>query len=150
MKQASKEKEGTRPKDMLGEIPDYQFLFEKETSKKGKSKSKFFKKLIKINAWQLILYVLVYLIANLPVWATPICTANIINVATEAVASGNINQAMWTEIIINGSIMGALIILNVPATMWRWQISSKMLRRTSAVLKSSVIRKLQSLSITYH
>ncbi len=133
-----------------GAIPDYEHLFEQAETKKGKLKNKFFSKLVKLNVWGLLLSTLVYFLQAAPTWATPICTANIINAATEAVANGGATSQTWNSIIINGCIMGALILLNVPMTVWRWKIVSKMLRRTSAGIKSSVIRKLQSLSITYH
>ncbi len=131
-------------------IPDYNHLFEKEERKRGKPKNKFFSKLIKLNLWGLIFSTLIYFLQASPTWATPICTANIINIATEAVSNGGMTSDMWTKIIINACVMGGLILLNVPITVWRWRIVSKMLRTTSAGIKSSVIRKLQSLSITYH
>ncbi len=131
-------------------IPDYNHLFESQKTKRGKHKNKFFSKLIKLNFWGLVLSTLVYFLQAAPTWAIPICTANIINVATESVSSGGMTAGMWANIITNASVMGVLILLNVPTTVWRWRIVSKMLRRTSAGIKSSVIRKLQSLSITYH
>ncbi len=131
-------------------IPDYAHLFEQTETKKGKLKNKFFSKLVKLNLWGLILSTLVYFLQVSPTLATPICTANIINIATEAVANGGATSETWTSIIINAVVMGVLILLNVPTTVLRWRIVSKMLRGTSAGIKSSVIRKLQSLSITYH
>ncbi len=132
------------------DIPDYAHLFTQTETKKGKLKNKFFSKLVKLNVWGLILSTFVYILQASPTWATPICTANIINVATDAVSKGGMTDGMWLSIIINASVMGALILLNVPITVWRWRIVSKMLRQTSAGIKSSVVRKLQSLSITYH
>ncbi len=138
-----------KPSFFQGAIPDYSCLFEQSVNKKGKSKSKFFRKIIKMNFWGLLLSTFVYLLQASPTWATPICTANIINVATDAVNNG-LAPDTWTKIIINACVMGVLILFNVPMTIWRRRTVSKMLRRTSAGIKSSLIRKLQSLSITYH
>ncbi len=149
-----RDKENKKNKDLsvVGqEIPDYSQLFEEKQTKKGKPKNKFFSKLIKLNFWGLLFSTLVYVLQAMPTWATPICTANIINIATDAVSGGaGMNDAMWRGIIINSCVMFALIFLNVPFTVWRRKIVSKMLRRTSAGIKVSVVRKLQSLSITYH
>lgn len=129
-------------------IPDYEYLFEENGTKTGKVKSNFFRKLLKINVAPLVLSTIVYLFQALPLWVVPICTANIINLITES--NGNITATVWRDLAINASIMIVLILQNVPSTMLRWRIVSKMLRRTSAGIKCSVIRKLQSISITYH
>ncbi len=146
-KEKTKKKKRTRVDDV---IPDYSILFEQKQTKSGKTKNRFFSKIIKLNFWGLLLSTFVYILQAAPTWGTPICTANIINVATNAVNNGGITDQMWLEIIINACVMGVLILLNVPFTVWRRNIVSKMLRRTGAGIKSSVIRKLQSLSITYH
>ena len=132
-------------------IPDYNYLFEESVDKKGKPKSKFFSKIVKLNLWQIIYSTLVYILQASPVFIMPLVTANIIDITTAAVNSPDgVTGAVWTEIMINVAILAFFIIQNVPTTMWRWHIVSKMLRRTSAGIKSAVVRKLQSLSITYH
>ena len=81
----------------------------------------------------------------------PIITANIIDITTAAVNSAEgVTDAVWVRLAINAIVLAFFIIQNIPTTMWRWRIVSKMLRRTSAGIKSAVVRKLQSLSITYH
>ncbi len=131
-------------------IPDYDYLFQSEEGKNGKKKKSFFSKLIKLNLLPLILSTIVYIFQTAPVWAIPICSANIINLATEAIETGSISAEIWKRLIINGVVLAVLIIQNVPSTILRWRISSNMLRKTSAGIKCAVIRKLQSLSITYH
>ena len=132
-------------------IPDYDYLFEQAEDKKGKRKKGFFGKILKINRRPLIGSTLIFLIQYSPTWLIPLLTANIINAVTEAISSGvGATPQMWKTLIINATIMLVLIIQNVPTTIWRWRITSRMVRRTSAGVKSSVIRKLQSLSITYH
>ncbi len=132
-------------------IPDYDYLFAESADKKGRPKSRFLQKIVKMNAWPLILSTFVYILQAAPTWAMPLITADIINVTTEAVNSAaGITAAVWRRIIIDSVVLALLIIQNVPTTVWRWRIVSKMLRSTSAGIKCSVIRKLQSLSITYH
>ncbi len=131
-------------------IPDYDFLFEENATKKRK-KSRFFRKLISINRRPLILSSFIYLIQHSPVFVTPIITANIINIVTEAVSSaGGITTAIWNRLLINVIVLAVCILQNVPSTVWRWKVVSKMNRTTSAAIKSSVVRKLQCLSVTYH
>lgn len=131
-------------------IPDYDFLFEENATKKRK-KSRFFRKLISINRRPLILSSFIYLLQHSPVFVTPIITANIINIVTEAVSSaGDITTAIWNRLLINVIVLAVCILQNVPSTVWRWKVVSKMNRTTSAAIKSSVVRKLQCLSVTYH
>lgn len=132
-------------------VPDYDYLFVETEDKKGRAKSRFLRKIVKMNIWPLILSTFVYLLQAAPTWVMPLITADIINVTTEAVGSAaGVTAEVWRHVIIDSVILAVLIIQNVPTTVWRWRIVSKMLRSTSAGIKSSVVRKLQSLSITYH
>lgn len=149
---SEKEKEKPKPKKLSrsdNAIPDYEYLFEESSDKSGAKKSNFFRKLVKINKWPIIWSTLVYIIQASPTWILPIVTANIINIAARAAEAG-VTDAIWLELGINAVVLAFFIVQNVPSTMWRWHIVSKMLRRTSAGIKSAVVRKLQSLSITYH
>ncbi len=131
-------------------IPDYDYLFT-ETKSGKKSKNRFFGKLIKLNAKPLIGSTLVYIFQALPTWVLPIVSANLVNIIAEGVnGAAGMTAASWTSFGINVGVLALSIILNIPFTVWRWRIVSKMLRNTSAGIKSSVVRKLQSLSITYH
>lgn len=133
-------------------IPDYDHLFDINAEEKPtKKKSGFFKKIIKINKWNIILSTLIYLLQALPVWITPILTAYIINLVTTTLTAGlPITHEIWRTIIICSAIILVVIVSNVPTTVWRYRVISKINRRTSAGIKSAVVRKLQHLSITYH
>ncbi len=132
-------------------IPDYDYLFSEKTDRTGKRKKNFFLKLVKLNAKPMILACVVLLLMYAPQWFNPVLTANIINAATENVSGGwHVSSGALKVILINFGIMLLLIASNIPITVWRWRIVSKMTRRTSAGIKASVVRKLQSLSITYH
>lgn len=132
-------------------IPDYAFLFENTSDKKIDGNKKIFRKLVKFNRGRILASTLIYFLQASPTWILPIITANVINIAVRALGSTNgITDSVWLELGINAAILAFFIILNIPTTVWRWRISSKMLRDTSAGIKSSVVRKLQSLSITYH
>lgn len=135
----------------VNRIPDYEYLFQEETSKKGKKNSHFLRKILKMNIWSLILAAFVYLLQASPTWAMPIISSNIINIATETLKNGTgVTAEVWRAVAINAIILAILILQNIPSTMWCWKINSTMLRRTSAGIKGAVVRKLQSLSITYH
>ena len=131
-------------------IPNYDYLFTEEESEK-KTKNHFLSKLVKRNIFVIIISTLLYVIQAAPVWVTPLLTANIINIVTETIGgAGQISSEIWKEIIINAVIILVVILQNVPTTYLRYKITSKMLRSNSAAIKSSVVRKLQSFSITYH
>lgn len=136
-------------------IPDYQHLFDEEyvkDSKGGtKKRNRFLSKLARMNARPLLISTFAYFIQSLPVWVVPLLTANVINLVTDAVmGGGGVTEGVWIELAINAAIMFVVIIQNVPTTLWRNITVSKMLRKNSAGIKSAVVRKLQSLSITYH
>jgi len=128
-------------------VPDYDDIFINNNPKK-KSKNRFFSRLLKFNSRSLILSMFIYIFQSAPVYIIPLCTANIINYATEAIQNG-MNDNLLKLLIINAAIMVVSIVMNVPLTMLRWRVASKGLRRTSACIRCSVVRKLQSLSITY-
>ncbi len=132
-------------------VPDYDYLFDQTVNKKGKRKKGFFSKLIKLNLKALIGSTLIFLIQYSPQWLTPVITANIINVVTQALSSPTgITTQTWNTVFLNAGVLLLLLAQNVPTTIWRWHVTSRMTRRTDAGIKSAVVRKLQSLSITYH
>lgn len=133
-------------------IPDYDHLFEENSSlKKGKRKSRFFGRLIKMNAGPLVASSLIYILQAAPTWILPLVTANIINIVTETVGAGlPFTAHEWRYLGINAIVIVVALLQNVPTTVFRFKVASKMLRNTSAGIKCSVVRKLQSLSITYH
>ncbi|MBQ3115590.1 MAG: ABC transporter ATP-binding protein [Clostridia bacterium] len=148
MEQAEKPKRSSLTSKV---IPDYDHIFEPSNRQdKGKKEPKLFRKLLKANARPLATSTLIYFIQALPVWIIPLITANIINIVTEAVGLKEVPSALWWELGVNALIMLLVIAQNVPSTVWRSMVVSKMLRRNSAGMKSAVVRKLQSLMITYH
>ncbi len=149
MKQTAQDKVPRTKAEREEIVPNYDHLFTSEAKGKRK-KNGFFRKLIKMNFLPLLTSTIVFIFQNAPVLAIPICSSNIINLVTQAVKAGGASPDIWQKVAVNAIVMAALILLNIPTTVLRWRICSKMLRRTSAGMKSSVIRKLQALSITYH
>lgn len=94
--------------------------------------------------FKLFLSVLMFAIKHTPVWALPIVTANIINAATVP----NANAA--TVIIINVTVMIVLVLQNLLTNYLHTYFYAKVVRNVECGLRSSMIRKLQQLSITYH
>ncbi len=132
-------------------LPDYDYLFDQKDGKKGKKRRNFFGKILRINLRSIILSTLIFIVQYSPQWLLPVITANIINAVTQSISSGNgATQEVWNTVIINCIVLAVLFIQNVPTTIWRKHLDSRMVRNTSAGIKSSVVRKLQSLSITYH
>ena len=143
--------EAESSKQSIGGIPDYNHLFDQSDKVKDKKKKGLLSKLLKMNTKSIIANGFVYLIQASPTWAIPIVSANLINLATVALGTAiGMTQSMWIELAINVAVLAVLLFQNVPSTRLRWRIVSRMNRRMSAGIKSAVVRKLQSLSITYH
>ena len=147
-KQESENPSASSVSEEEAKIPNYDHIFDEELPK-SKRKKGILRKFAKANAKPIIISTIVYFFQALPVWVIPICTSNLINIVTAIVESGFESQLMW-YFAINVIVAVVSLFLNVPFTVLRWRIVSKMLRRTSAGLKSAVVRKLQHLSITYH
>lgn len=128
-------------------VPDYDYLFSEDRADDKKQKTRFLKKILRINVGAVLLSTIVYIFMSLPLYVTPIVTSNVIDLVTSAVNTG---ADVTIPLIINVGIAAITLFLNVPFTKWRWSITSRMLRDTSAGIKCSVVRKLQSLSLTYH
>lgn len=94
--------------------------------------------------FKLFLSVLMFAIKHTPVWALPIVTANIINAATVH------DENAATVIIINVSVMIVLVLQNLLTNYLHTYFYAKVVRNVECGLRSSMIRKLQQLSITYH
>lgn len=94
--------------------------------------------------FKLFLSVLMFAIKHTPVWALPIVTANIINAATVP------DENAATVIIINVSVMIVLVLQNLLTNYLHTYFYAKVVRNVECGLRSSMIRKLQQLSITYH
>ena len=126
-------------------IPDYDYLFNEESDRQGKKHRGFLWKILKVNFWKIFIVSLLYILQAAPVWAMPLITADIINIA-----NAGLTDTTWQTIAIDSAILAVLLLQNVPTTVFRSKILYKLARNASAGIKSSVVRKLQSLSITYH
>lgn len=81
---------------------------------------------------------------NLPVWVVPIITANIINIVTYPEGRNLAN------ILINALIAFACIAQNAYSTYSVSRIYDRLTRKIEYSLRSSIIEKLQQLSIMFH
>ena len=132
-------------------VPDCDYLFNEQIQSKGKKKTPFLRNIFKKNFLSLVVSSLLFIFQNLPVWVTPLITANIINMATVQIATKTPpTPEFWQTIFINAVILVIIIVQNVPSTILRRRITDTMVRRISGGIKCSVVRKLQSLAITYH
>lgn len=121
-------------------LPDYDYIF----NKGNKKKSSFISNVLRRNKKSIILSLFVYIIKAAPVYLIPLLTADIINVVTEA------KENALTRIFIDGIVILLLLIQNIPMNALYHKITDKMLRKTGAGVRASVVRKLQQLSISYH
>lgn len=87
---------------------------------------------------------LLFAVKHTPVWVLPIVTANIINIATAP------DENMLRGILINVGIMALLVAQNVLTNYYHTYFYAKVIRNVECGLRSSMVRKLQQLSITYH
>lgn len=132
-------------------IPEYDHIFDESSRKNKQSSFGILKGILKLNAKLQIMSCIVYVIQALAVWIVPLFTAHIINLVTEALNTPQgVTDEIWMEIGICALIMAVLIIENIPTTIWRNTFTSRMRRNTSAGIRCSVVRKLQTLSLTYH
>ena len=88
--------------------------------------------------------VLFFFIKHSPVWILPIVTSNIINIAT------NPDENVVRDISLNVAFMCVMIIQNVFSNYVHVYLYSKTIRNMECNLRSSMVRKLQQLSISYH
>lgn len=79
-----------------------------------------------------------------PVWILPIITSNIINIATDRPENSGI------KILINVLIMSFFVIQNIFTNYIHTWLYAKTVRSVEQGLRSSLVRKLQQLSISYH
>ena len=88
--------------------------------------------------------VLFFFIKHSPVWILPIVTSNIINIAM------NPDENVVRDISLNVAFMCVMIIQNVFSNYVHVYLYSKTIRNMECNLRSSLVRKLQQLSISYH
>ena len=83
------------------------------------------------------------ILQNLPLWLIPIITANIIDIATYP------NQHKVSDIWLNSVVLFIFIIQNIYSTYSVSKIYDKLIRKIEYSLRSSLIEKIQQLSIMY-
>ncbi|MBQ3235388.1 MAG: ABC transporter ATP-binding protein [Clostridia bacterium] len=111
---------------------------------KHPEKQSFISKLIKKDIKNVVYITFLYLFQGLPLWIIPLLTAEIIDLVSLR------PEGFILKIVIYGIIIVLSCVLNVPFTSLRGRVMNKTIRTTTAKVKSTLIRKLQRLSITYH
>lgn len=93
---------------------------------------------------ELFLSLVFFIIKHSPVWVLPIVTSNIVNIATNP--DGNAGRKILTNVVI----MIVLFAQNVLTNYFYTLFYARAIRNVERDLRSSLVRKLQQLSITYH
>ncbi len=123
---------------------DVQENFFKTFVSSGKSPAKILLGIYKGNYLILLKAAILFIIQYSPMIVLPIITANIINIATYT--DKYTLQDLWWNV----AVMVVLIAQNVPSTYFCTLNRSIANRRVEFALRSSMARKLQQLSITFH
>ena len=92
----------------------------------------------------LFISIIFFILKSSPVWVLPIVTSNIINAAT------NKEENAVHTIMINIIIVLVLIFQNVITNYIHTVLYAKTIRSVERDLRSSLVKKLQQLSIAYH
>ncbi|WP_078551229.1 ABC transporter ATP-binding protein [Bacillus alkalicellulosilyticus] len=122
---------------------NFEPLLENENVQRGKALT-FLSLLYKGQIKNLLFSLFFFLIKHSPVWVIPIVTGNVIDIAT------NPERHSISELWINLAIVSFVILQNIPSQMLHISFLSKASRHVEAGLRSTLIRKLQHLSISYH
>ncbi|AQR97688.1 MULTISPECIES: ABC transporter ATP-binding protein [Clostridium] len=88
--------------------------------------------------------VIFFLIKSSPVWVMPVVSANIINAATDK------GENAVNIIIVNIIIILVMVLQNVPTNYIHTVLYAKTIRSVERKLRSTLVKKLQQLSIAYH
>lgn len=94
--------------------------------------------------WTMVQSLIIQILKNLPLWMLPIVSANIINAATTP------ENYSLTYIAINAAVMTVLLLQNVYTTYAIAKVYNRLTRKIEYMLRSSIIHKLQELSMMYH
>ena len=127
--------------EYLNEEDDFLKAFENNENHQLKTLFALFKG----NYLRLIGSAVCFLIKHAPSLAMPIVVSNIIN----AVSSPNSGNTVRI-ILINAAVMLLFLAENAPMNTLYTKLYSKAMRSVEASLRSSLVRKLQQLSISYH
>lgn len=137
-------KKGTLTEELrIEDLPDYDGLFEKNRREKNVS-ARILYSFFAENKKHFLIAQIYFLFKNAPVWIMPLITSSVINLAAKPEDS-----TVW-DFIALGLLALVLILQNVWTHVRYAMHNSRALRRISAGIRNSLIRKLQQLSITYH
>jgi ATP-binding cassette subfamily B protein len=90
------------------------------------------------------LSLLFFLIKHSPVWVIPLITADMINIVSDRETKG------LTWLWIDLALVSLIIAQNVPTHYFHILFLSRASRQVEASLRGAIIRKLQSLSMSFH
>lgn len=93
---------------------------------------------------KLFFSILLFAVKHSPVWILPIITSNIINIATDRPENSGV------KILFNVLIMSFFVVQNIFTNYIHTWLYAKTVRSVEQGLRSSLVRKLQQLSISYH
>ncbi|TCT11636.1 ATP-binding cassette subfamily B protein [Natranaerovirga pectinivora] len=110
----------------------------------NKNRFKSLISLYKGNFSKIILAICFYIVKHSPTWVLPIVTANIITMVSSP------NDSDFGKLALNFTIVIILLIQNIPFNALYMKHLSLCVRQVEMSLRSSLVRKLQQLSIGYH
>ncbi|GAE32333.1 ABC transporter ATP-binding protein [Alkalihalobacillus hemicellulosilyticus] len=122
---------------------NYEPLFNGDQVKQGRALQTFLQ-LYKGQVSNIVLSFIFFLMKHSPVWVIPVVTANMINIASAP------DERNVAELWINFAVVVLVIVQNIPSQVLHVSYLSKASRHVEAGLRSTLIRKLQHLSISYH
>ncbi|MBY9079457.1 ABC transporter ATP-binding protein [Paenibacillus sp. HN-1] len=124
---------------------DYTKWFQAESDTKGNaSPFVLLSRLFRNHNRKLALSALYYMLKTSPVWVLPVVTANIINIVSYP------NRHSMQEFWINFAVIFIVIVQNIPTHTMHIKYISQAARHVEAGLRSTLVRKLQQLSLGYH
>ncbi|MNB68350.1 putative multidrug export ATP-binding/permease protein [compost metagenome] len=124
---------------------DYTKWFQAESDNKGnRSPFVLLSRLFRDHNRKLALSAFYYMLKTSPVWVLPVVTANIINIVSYP------NRHSMQEFWINFAVIFIVIVQNIPTHTMHIKYISQAARHVEAGLRSTLVRKLQQLSLGYH
>jgi len=127
----------------LNETLDMERMFDDRSLAEGRP-AKFLMTLYKPHLGKIMISIFFFLIKSSPAWVLPIITANLINIATNP--DEHSTSAIWLNLIV----MAVVLVQNIPTHSLYIHFASKAIRFVEAGLRSTLVRKLQHLSIAAH
>ncbi|ULO08802.1 ABC transporter ATP-binding protein [Paenibacillus sp. 19GGS1-52] len=124
---------------------DYMKWFQEENNKSAKMNPfALLSRLFREHGREVGLSAFYYMLKASPVWLLPLITANIINIVSYP------ERHTMGEFWINLAVIIIFILQNIPTHTLHISYISKAVRHVEAGLRSTLVRKLQQLSLSYH